>query len=63
MYFWDCIFSLLIIPTINLCSYSSKETEGTFDTEIENRIQYFDSKLVQVLTDHNYIWSKKIGKW
>lgn len=48
---------------MNSHSYFSKEIEGKLDTEIQYKIQYFNSKLVQGLTNYKYIWSKKKGKW
>lgn len=48
---------------MNSHSYFSKEIEGKLDTEIECKIQYFNSKLVQGFTNYKYIWRKKKGKW
>lgn len=59
--FWSCIFlSLIILYSMFI---SPKEIEGKGDTEIECKVQYFDSELVQGLTNYSYIWRKKIGKW
>lgn len=43
--------------------YFIKEVEGRLDTEIEYKIQYCNSKLVQSLTNYKYIGRKKKGKW
>ena len=48
---------------MNLHSYFSKEIEGNLDTEIEYKIQYFNSEWVQVLTDYNFICRREKGEW
>ena len=54
----------LFVVNYSLLSVNiAKEIEGKHDIEIEWKIQYFDSELVQGLTNYNYIWRKKIGKW
>lgn len=39
---------------MNLHSYFSKEIEDKLDTEIEYKIQYFNSKWVQLLIHYSY---------